>query len=75
MAIKAWYCLKHHGHHGLGFIFPDIMIETALMVRGIFKLPLHGLEDFLNSFFPLMNVPLKSPTYTCMSNVFEDRKS
>ncbi|PCS23728.1 Mobile element protein [Candidatus Enterovibrio escicola] len=34
------------------------------MVKGIFKLPLHGLEGFLNSVFTLMHVPLKSPTYT-----------
>ncbi len=37
------------------------------MVKGIFKLPLRGLESFLNLVFTLMNVPLKSPTYTCIS--------
>ncbi|WP_097356224.1 transposase [Candidatus Enterovibrio escicola] len=34
-AIKACHYLKHHRHHCRGFIFPDIMIQTALMVRGI----------------------------------------
>ncbi|PCS23727.1 Mobile element protein [Candidatus Enterovibrio escicola] len=24
--IKAWYCLKHHGHRGCGFIFLDTEI-------------------------------------------------
>nr|WP_223823728.1 transposase [Candidatus Enterovibrio escacola] len=42
----------------------------ALMVKGIFKLLLRGLEIFLNSVFTLMNIPLKSPTYTCISNAF-----
>ncbi|PCS21511.1 hypothetical protein BTN49_3051 [Candidatus Enterovibrio escicola] len=45
----------------------DTVIETALMVKGIFKLPLRGLEGFLNSVFTLMNVPLKSPTYSWIS--------
>ncbi|PCS23807.1 Mobile element protein [Candidatus Enterovibrio escicola] len=42
------------------------------MVKGIFKRPLCGLEGFLNSVFMLMNVPLQSLTYTCISNAFED---
>ncbi|PCS24126.1 Mobile element protein [Candidatus Enterovibrio escicola] len=36
----------------------------ALMVKSVFKLPLRRLEGFLNSVLTLMNVPLKSPTYT-----------
>ncbi|WP_263363512.1 hypothetical protein [Candidatus Enterovibrio escicola] len=38
------------------------MVETVLMVEGIFKHPLRGLEGFLNLVFTLMNVPLKSST-------------
>ncbi|PCS21284.1 hypothetical protein BTN49_3172 [Candidatus Enterovibrio escicola] len=37
------------------------------MVKGISKLPLRGLEGLLSSVFTLMNVPLKSPTYTCIN--------
>ncbi|PCS21751.1 hypothetical protein BTN49_2763 [Candidatus Enterovibrio escicola] len=50
-----------------GFIFSDTEIEMPLMVKSIFKLLLRGLEGFLTSVFTLMNVPLKSPTYTCIS--------
>ncbi len=39
----------------------------ALMVKGIFKLLLRGLEGFLNLVFTLMNVMPKSPTYICIS--------
>ncbi|PCS21383.1 hypothetical protein BTN49_2922 [Candidatus Enterovibrio escicola] len=46
---------------GRGFIFLDTSIETALMVRGILKLPLRGLKGYLNSVFTLMTIPLKSP--------------
>ncbi|PCS23181.1 transposase [Candidatus Enterovibrio escicola] len=42
-SIKAWPCLKHHGSRDCGFIFSDTSIETALMVKGIFKLPLRRL--------------------------------
>ncbi|PCS21361.1 hypothetical protein BTN49_2900 [Candidatus Enterovibrio escicola] len=45
------------------------------MVKGIFKLPLRELEGFLNSVLTLMNVPLKSPTYTYINNTFEERRS
>ncbi|PCS22867.1 transposase [Candidatus Enterovibrio escicola] len=37
------------------------------MMKGIFKLLLHGLKGFLNSVFTLMNVPPKSPIYICIS--------
>ncbi len=37
------------------------------MVKGIFKLPLRALQDFLDSIFGLMDVPLKSPSYSCIS--------
>ncbi|PCS23418.1 Mobile element protein [Candidatus Enterovibrio escicola] len=37
------------------------------MVKGIFKLPLHKLENFLNSVLTLRKIPLKSPTYICIS--------
>ncbi len=70
-AIKAWHCLKHNGHRGCRLIFSEteieIEIEIALMVKGIFKLPLRGLEGFLNSVFTLINVLPNSPTYTCIS--------
>ncbi len=69
------HCLMHHGHRGSGFTFSDTAIETALIVKGIFRLLLSGLEGVLNLVFMLMNISLKSPTDTCISNAFEDRKS
>ncbi|PCS22069.1 hypothetical protein BTN49_2334 [Candidatus Enterovibrio escicola] len=51
----------HHGHRDRGFIFSNTEIETALMVKSIFKLPLRGLKGLLNSIFTLINIPLKSP--------------
>ncbi|WBA16829.1 IS5 family transposase [Salinivibrio proteolyticus] len=66
-AIQTWHCKEHHGKRGRGFTFTDGAIETALMVKGIFKLPLRALQGFLDSIFSLMDVPLKSPSYSCIS--------
>ncbi len=66
-AIKQWHCLVHHGRRGRGFHYSDTAIETALMLKGLFKLPLRALEGFINSLFQLMAVPLQSPDYSCIS--------
>ncbi|WP_223824398.1 transposase [Candidatus Enterovibrio escicola] len=70
--IKACHCLKHHGHRSRGFIFSDTAIEKALMVKGIFKLSLRGLEGFLNSVLTLMNIPLKFPIYRDRQGISQD---
>ncbi|MGL5409203.1 MAG: IS5 family transposase [Shewanella sp.] len=66
-AIQGWHNTKHHGKRGRDFTFANVAIETALTLKGIFKLPLRALQGFLDSIFALMNVPLKSPSYSCIS--------
>lgn len=67
LAVEAWQCKSHHGKRGRGFQFSDTAIETALMIKGIFSLPLRALQGFIDSIFALMNVPLRSPNYTSIS--------
>ncbi len=50
-----------------GFQYSDTEIETALMLKGIFSLPLRALQGFIDSIFELLDVPLTSPDYTCIS--------
>lgn len=57
----------HHGKWGRGLTFTDGAIETVLMIKGIFKLPFCSLQGFLDSIFVLMDVPLKSLSYSCIS--------
>lgn len=38
-AIQSWHCNEQHGKRGRGFTFTYDAIETALMIKGIFKLP------------------------------------
>lgn len=66
-AIDAWQCKTHHGKRGRGFQYSDTAIETALMLKGIFSLPLRTLQGFIDSIFELLDVPLTSPDYTCIS--------
>ncbi|HGS4466694.1 TPA: IS5 family transposase, partial [Vibrio metschnikovii] len=66
-AIDAWQCKTHHGKCGRGFQYSDTAIETALMIKGIFSLPLRALQGFIDSIFKLLDVPLTSPDYTCIS--------
>ncbi|AFG40022.1 Transposase, IS4 family [Escherichia coli] len=65
-AIQQWHCQTHHGRRGRGFHYSDSAIETALMLKAVFKLPLRALEGFINSLFKLMKVPLQSPDYSCI---------
>nr|AKN39538.1 Mobile element protein [Vibrio splendidus]AKN40237.1 Mobile element protein [Vibrio tasmaniensis] len=37
------------------------------MIKGIFSLPLRALQGFIDSIFELIDVPLSSPDYTCIS--------
>ncbi len=49
-AIQQWHCQSHRGRRGRGFHYSESAIETALMLKGVFKLPLRALEYFLSAF-------------------------
>lgn len=66
-AVKSWKCTTHQGKRGRGFQYSDTAIETALVIKGIFSLPLRALQGFIDSIFKLMDVPLTSPDSTCIS--------
>lgn len=66
-AVDAWRCKTHHGKRGRGFQYSDTAIETGLMIKGIFSLPLRALQGFIDSIFELLEAPLTSPDYTCIS--------
>ncbi len=41
-AIMQWHCQTHHGRRGRGFHYSDSAIETELMLKGLFSLPLRA---------------------------------
>lgn len=62
-----WLSQKHSGKQGKPLVYTDTAIETALMIREVFQLPLRQTEGFLNSIFTMMQVNLKSPDYSTLS--------
>ncbi len=66
-AISQWYNTEQSGRRGRSQTYSDKAIATALMIKGIFKLPLRALEGFIHSLFRLLKVDLKSPGYSCIS--------
>ncbi|MDH5934518.1 IS5 family transposase, partial [Vibrio splendidus] len=66
-AVDAWRCKAHHGKRGRDFQYFDTAIEAALMIKGVFSLPLRALQGFIDSIFELLDVPLTSPDYICIS--------
>ena len=48
-------------------LYSDLVIETALTLRLLFKLPLRQTEGFLKSIFHLMNVGLNISDHTTLS--------
>lgn len=47
-------------------LYSDLAIETCLMVRQVYHLPLRGAEGFVRSFFQLLSLPLTVPDYTTL---------
>ncbi|WP_055734059.1 IS5 family transposase [Agarivorans gilvus] len=66
-AIELWNNTERSGRRGRSHTYSDTAIATALMIKGVFKLPLRALEGFINSLFRLLKVDLKSPDYSCIS--------
>jgi len=48
-AIEVWTCTKHYGHRGRVFILSDVVIEIALMEKGLLSQPLRSLQDLIDS--------------------------
>jgi len=65
-AINAWTPPKN-GKRGGQPIYSDIAIETSLMHRLIFHLPLRQAEGFLKSILKLMDLYLPCPDHTTVS--------
>ncbi|BAJ02809.1 Transposase DDE domain-containing protein [Shewanella violacea] len=68
-AIRSWCCSEQHGCRGRGYIYSDVAIETALVVKGVCNLSLRALEAFTPSVFQLMDVPLTLQAIAALVNV------
>lgn len=65
--IKNWFSQCRNGKRGRPQKFSDQAIETALMLKVMFNLPLRAVEGFINSIFRVLGLTLCSPDYSCIS--------
>jgi hypothetical protein len=65
-AITSWKPAPS-GRRGAQRKFSDHAIETALMLRLVFRLPLRQAEGFLRSILSLVAVDLEAPDHTTLS--------
>ena len=52
---------------GAQFVYADLAIETALIFRKLFHLPLRQTEGFVQSLLGMMGLPLNAPDHTTFS--------
>ncbi|MGU3413937.1 IS5 family transposase [Enterobacteriaceae bacterium C34A] len=67
-AIQAWYDSATPSSRGRPQRYSDLAITTVLVIKRVFRLTLRAVQSFIDSIFALMNVPLRCPDYTCVSN-------
>jgi len=65
-AIAAWVP-DHTGQRGGQRRYSDLAIETALVLRLVFHLPLRQAEGFLRSVLEMMELDLDAPDHTTLS--------
>jgi hypothetical protein len=70
----GWYATNIVKQRGSQIEYSDLAIQTSLMLRSLYKLPLRQTEGFINSLFKLMHVQLISPDHTTMSRRAVDLK-
>lgn len=65
-AIRKWKQSKQ-GERDRPRQFSDVAITTALIVTRVFSMSLRAMQEFIDSFFSLANVPIVCPHYSCVS--------
>ncbi len=65
--MNNWFHHDHHGRRDRSQLYTDQTICTFLMLKEIFSLTLRATQGLLNSLFELINVPLCTPDYSCVS--------
>lgn len=62
--IRTWKPLVQHHKAGRPEEYSDPAIKALCMLRFYFHLTLRGVQGFIRSLFSLMNLPLKTPSYS-----------
>lgn len=66
-ALRQWEEQKKTGKRGKPRLYSNLAIETALLLREVFHLPLRQVEGFLASILLKMGSARKAPDYSTLS--------
>lgn len=61
---SAWYNQELSGKRGASDLYSDLAIETILMLKEVYHLPLRQAEGFVRSIIALMKLDLEVPNYS-----------
>ena len=70
--IAMWKALNENVGRGKTQDYSDKAIETCLIFRSLFRLPLRGTEGFMNSLKRLMNLDISIPNFSTFSKRAKD---
>ena len=65
-AIEGWHPVKT-GARGRPLVYADFAIETAILIRQVFSLPLRQTEGFMNSIARVINAAISIPDFSSIS--------
>ena len=65
-AIKQWHPVKA-GTRGRPLVYADHAIETAILIRQVFHLPLRQTEGFMNSIARMIGAAINIPDFSSIS--------
>ncbi len=72
-SIHKWYARRSH-KHGTQRIYSNTAIETAGIIRLVFRLPLRQTTGLLSSITEFMGVKLRIPDFSTLSRRFRKLK-
>ena len=74
-AIAQWQPTRDkYSGRGRPRVYSDIAIETSIVIRQVYDLPLRQTQGFLNSLSTLMELTIPIPDYTTMSKRSDNLK-
>jgi len=63
-SLKLWKAKKNKHRRGAPFIYSDMAIQTAMIVKYALKLTYRALEGYLKYLFKILGIDLAVPCYT-----------
>jgi transposase len=65
--LQAWFNSSPSTRRGRPHIYADLAIESLLVLREVFHLPLGQLQGFASSLFQMLQIDLPVPNYSTLS--------